>query len=243
MSKIFILVIVIFVQLSFHEAWAGPPFLTDDPQPVDYLHWEFYVASAQEYGGAKVDATSPHIEVNYGVIPNVQLHIIAPMRYVKTNENTVYGYSDTEIGVKYRFLKESESVPQIGIFPQVELPTGKEGSLGNGDIQTFLPIWFQKSWGKFTTYGGGGFWYNRGNDRKNWAFTGWEFQYDFSDMVTLGGELYFRTPDSQNAGNKRGFNFGGYINIDNSNHILLSFGHSIADEELSAAYVGYLLTI
>ena len=20
--------------------WAGPPFLTDDPEPVDYQHWE-----------------------------------------------------------------------------------------------------------------------------------------------------------------------------------------------------------
>ena len=24
---------------------AGPPFLTDDPEPVDYQNWEFYVAS------------------------------------------------------------------------------------------------------------------------------------------------------------------------------------------------------
>ena len=23
--------------------FAGPPFLTDDPEPVDYQHWEFYV--------------------------------------------------------------------------------------------------------------------------------------------------------------------------------------------------------
>ena len=22
-------------------AWAGPPFVTDDPEPVEYRHWEF----------------------------------------------------------------------------------------------------------------------------------------------------------------------------------------------------------
>jgi hypothetical protein len=26
-------------------AIAGPPFRTDDPEPVEYEHWEFYVAS------------------------------------------------------------------------------------------------------------------------------------------------------------------------------------------------------
>ena len=25
------------------QTFAGPPFLTDDPEPVDYQHWEFYL--------------------------------------------------------------------------------------------------------------------------------------------------------------------------------------------------------
>ena len=25
--------------------FAGPPFRTDDPEPVDYQHWEFYTAT------------------------------------------------------------------------------------------------------------------------------------------------------------------------------------------------------
>ncbi len=34
------------------EALSGPPFVTDDPQPVDYQHWEFYIASMHsELGG------------------------------------------------------------------------------------------------------------------------------------------------------------------------------------------------
>ena len=27
------------------RAQAGPPYITDDPEPVEYQHWEFYVAS------------------------------------------------------------------------------------------------------------------------------------------------------------------------------------------------------
>jgi hypothetical protein len=26
-------------------AWAGPPFITDDPETVEYQHGEFYIAS------------------------------------------------------------------------------------------------------------------------------------------------------------------------------------------------------
>jgi len=28
-------------------AWAGPPFQTDDPEPVDFRHYEFYVFGAR----------------------------------------------------------------------------------------------------------------------------------------------------------------------------------------------------
>jgi hypothetical protein len=86
---------------------AGPPFKTDDPQPVDFHHWEFYLASEQVFAKHSTDATLPHIEVNFGAFRNVQLHIVAPMGFVSTGDGQAYGYSDTEIGVKYRFLEES----------------------------------------------------------------------------------------------------------------------------------------
>ena len=31
--------------LSSSQVWAGPPFLTDDPEPVELKHWEFYAAA------------------------------------------------------------------------------------------------------------------------------------------------------------------------------------------------------
>ena len=44
--SIFIMMAVIY-SLMFGQlaAWAGPPFFTDDPEPADYKHGEFYVAS------------------------------------------------------------------------------------------------------------------------------------------------------------------------------------------------------
>ena len=57
---------------------AGPPFVTDDPEPVDYQHWEFYIASQHAETSDGWSGTAPHIELNYGVITNVQLHCRPP---------------------------------------------------------------------------------------------------------------------------------------------------------------------
>jgi hypothetical protein len=207
---------------------AGPPFKTDDPQPVDLHHWEFYLASQQQFAKYEATATLPHIEINFGAFRNVQIHLVAPMGYVRTEDRRAYGYSDTEIGVKYRFIEESDHSPQIGIFPMVEVPTGdKARQLGQGRVQAYLPIWFQKSWGKFTTYGGGGFWYNPGSENRNWVFAGWQAQYDFSDVLTLGGELYSHSADKVDAESGAGFSVGGFINLNENSHLLLSVGHSL----------------
>ena len=223
---------------------AGPPFKTDDPQPVDFHHWEFYLASQQEFAQNGTSATLPHFEVNFGAFQNVQIHLVAPMGFVRTDDGTAYGYSDTELGVKYRFLDESDGAPQIGIFPLIEIPTGNAArQLGAGNLEAYLPVWIQKSWGKLTTYGGAGFWYNPGTGNENWIFAGWEVQYDFSETVTAGGEVYYQTPDRSDGRSGAGFDFGGYINLSENNHILLSLGRSFQGENVVTGYLGFQYTL
>ena len=223
---------------------AGPPFKTDDPQPVDFRHWEFYLASQQEFAKNGTHATLPHLEINVGAFQNVQLHLVAPMGYVRTSDGEAYGYSDTEFGVKYRFLEESAASPQIGIFPLIEIPTGDPAKeLGQGSVQAYLPIWLQKSWGQFTTYGGAGFWYNPGTDNRNWLFAGWEAQYDFSKTVTVGGELYYHTPDKRDGRSGAGFDVGGFINLSENHHILVSLGQSLRGENVLTGYLGFQYTL
>jgi len=60
-------------------AIAGPPFHTDDPEPVEYKHWEVYLASQYFNFRDGNIMTAPHVEISYGAIPNLQLHLIAPM--------------------------------------------------------------------------------------------------------------------------------------------------------------------
>ncbi len=142
--------VVVGAFLFIGPAWAGPPFFTDDPEPVEYLHWEIYVASQWAHDrDSGTSGTLPHLEINYGVVPDVQLHLIAPMAYSAPHDSsTQYGLGDIETGIKYRFIHEDEKGwrPQVGVFPIVDFPSGDAlRGLGSGHINIFLPIWVQKS--------------------------------------------------------------------------------------------------
>ncbi len=87
---------------------AGPPFLTDDPEPVDYQHWEAYVFGNGDHTSGGYTVNGPAVEMNYGVLPDTQLHLIVPMTTVGGGgAPAVSGLGDTEFGVKYRFLHET----------------------------------------------------------------------------------------------------------------------------------------
>ena len=158
-----------------HIAQAGPPYVTDDPEPVEHKHCEIYLASQLAHDSSGWSGTSPHVEINYGVIPNLQLHLIAPVAFsAPADGSRQFGYGDTELGIKYRFLQETARLPMAGVFPLVELPTGDAArGLGAGHAQVFLPLWLQKSSGPWTTYGGGGYWINPGAGNRNWGLVGW----------------------------------------------------------------------
>lgn len=219
-------------------AWAGPPFFTDDPEPVELTHWEVYLASQHTKTAEGYTGTAPHVEVNYGAYQNLQLHVIAPVAYDHPSGSVMtLGYGDTELGAKYRFIQETSRVPQVGAFVLVEAPTGNEAKgLGNGHTQIFLPVWLQKSWGPWTTYGGGGYWINPGEGRKNWVYTGWLLQRDLSKSLTLGAELFHRTPDTVGGESGTGFTGGGQINFTEHYHFLFSAGKDLSGPNKLTAY-------
>jgi hypothetical protein len=236
--------VIFFIMIITGTSFAGPPFNTDDPVPVDFLHWEFYLASSYQFGKYDDNATLPHFEMNYGAVPNIQLHLLVGMGYAKEDSHHQYGFMTAELGAKYRFINDEENNFQVGVFPLLEIPTSSRQSIvGNDHLQTFLPVWIQKSWGKFTTYGGVGYWINSGEDNRNSVFAGWQAQYDFTKTLSLGGEVYYESPDTKNGTSDVSFKVGGFINLNEENHILFSIGHSFKNTDVVSGYLGYQLTI
>lgn len=235
---------IILYSLCIQWSYAGPPFFTDDPQPVDFKHWEFYISSLNTLHPEIWSGTSPHIEVNYGLIPDLQVHLLLPMNYnYIPHHGADFGYGNTEFGVKYCFIHETKNSPQVGIFPILEIPTIRNSEFTNGKTQIFIPVWVQKSWGKLTTYGGVGYCINPGTNNKNWIFTGGEIQYEFSPGFMLGGELYYHSPDVDGSKSVTACSIGGSINFSEKFHFIFSVGHSLINDNFISSYFGLLLTI
>jgi hypothetical protein len=238
------LAVVVFV-LSFPvTAFAGPPYITDDPEPVEYQHWEVYLASIFTKQSDTWTSTAPHLEVNYGPLPNVQLHLIAPLVFYAPNEGSdSYGYGDTELGVKFRFIQEGDWIPQVGTFPLLEVPTGShDRNLGSGHLQTFLPIWLQKSTGKWTAYGGGGYWINPGAHNRDWWFTGLVLQRQILPNLTPGIEIFHETSQQTDQPDQTGFNLGMVWDLSDVQRIMFSAGPAFGGPNQLQEYFAYQLT-
>lgn len=105
------------VGLLANFANAGPPFLTDDPPPVEHKHWEFYIFSTLDRTEDGTDLQVPAFELNYGVAPNVQAHLVFPFAGSLASDGPdTFGTGDMELGFKYRFGQETEQMPQPGFL-------------------------------------------------------------------------------------------------------------------------------
>ena len=223
---------------------AGPPVRTDDPEPVALGHAEFYVAGIATLTAEDKVLSAPLLEFNYGAFPNLQLHLVVPFVQVQpAGEAWARGYGDTELGVKYRIIQETDTLPQVGIFPMVELPTGNaDRGLGSGHTAVYVPLWLQKSFGKWTTYGGYGWWRNPGEGQRNWSYRGWLLQREVVEALTLGGEVFRTTASTQEGSNAVGWNLGAVINLNEHHHLLVSAGRNFSGPSETHAYLGYQFT-
>ena len=151
-------------------AMAGPPYITDDPEPVDYRRWEFYAFSQGGRANGETSGVAPSCDCNYGVLPDVQLHIQPGAAFRRASgASPAWGPGDTELGLKYRFVEQDKTnaTPSIAFYPLLEAPTGDPTrGLGAGRTRAFLPFWGQKDFGDWSTFGGGGYWINPGPGAK-----------------------------------------------------------------------------
>src|SRR5512140_3053355 len=233
------------VLLAAAPALSGPPYVTDDPEPVPLRHWELYLAATRTTDGGDRAGDAPHFEVNFGAAPNLQLHLIVPVAYARpAGGGTTLGLGDVEAGAKFRFVEETEGRPQIGTFPLVELPTGDAGrDLGAGHVRVFLPVWLQKSFGKMSTYGGGGYWINPGTGNRNWWYAGWQMQFQLTTFLAPGAEVFYQTAQTDAGRAEVHFNVGVVVDLGESHHVLVSAGRAVHGCNCTHAYLSYLLTL
>lgn len=215
--------------LATGRAVAGPPFVTDDPDPVELGKWEVNYGLTGIRAMGMSSGSVPGFDINYGFAPNIQLHAQPQVAYVRGNGANATGLGDTELGVKYRFMDRSDAGEwMVATYPMLELPTGnKNRQLGAGDPSLYVPIWFQKTEGRWTTFGGGGYRFNSGKGNRNAWAGGWTAMFRVRENVQLGGEVFGSTPATNDGVRSVGVNFGGVVTLGGHASLLFSLGRGV----------------
>ncbi len=231
------------------SATAGPPFVTDDPEPVAYQHVELDFFTQETRTNNGMEGVAPGLDANYGVAPDVELTLVAPLAFnIPNGETATYGYGDTQFSVKYRFIRESEGNwwPQVALYPGISIPTGNvRRLLGTGNMQESLPLYLQKDFDPWQMWGGVGYTNNPGAGNKNYWFFGGVLQRKMTDRLSLGGELFGQTSDEIGEPGSAGFNLGGTYDLDENYHILFAAGRGIrsaAETNLFSTYMALQVT-
>jgi hypothetical protein len=238
-------------------ALAGPPFQTDDPEPIDFRHYEFYTFGTWDGTRVENDSVGPAAEFNWGALPDVHLHIIVPAAAVFPSNNPslapagvgprAFGLGDIELGIKYRFVHETKQRPMVGTFVMFEIPTGNAAKgLGVGKTWYKLPLWAQKSSGPWTTYWGGGETLVKASGYRSYPFAGWLVQRDLSKKLTLGTEVFYHGPEGLATAQTRPatmVDVGGYYKFrDPAFQLLFCYGHTAIGQRENYAYLGLYWT-
>jgi hypothetical protein len=225
-------------------AYAGAPFVTDDPQPTEVGHFEIDLGAqyAKRQGGRS--GAVPSLEVDYGALPNLELQIVAAFGFDRdTGSNTKFGVGDSEFGAKYRFIEEDKEGwrPAVAAAPQIFIPTGNERrGLGTGHTHYFLPIWLGKEFGEWTTFGGGGYLVGPGAGNKNAWFIGSGATRKITEDLTVGGELFHLTASQTGRKSTTVFNFAGIYDFTDNHHLLVSAGRGIQNATTTNQFIGFI---
>jgi hypothetical protein len=220
------------------SALAGPPYLTDDPEPTDYQHFEIYTFTN---GTAMRDGTSGEggIDFNYGGAPNLQLTATVPAGHnIPASGPSAWNLSNIELAAKYRFLTQQNFGLDVAIFPRVFLPSVSP-AVGEPHASFLFPLWVQRDWGQWSAFGGGGCEINRGGDSENFCLMGAVVTRQITPTLQVGLELFHQTPDTQGSDATTSIGAGVRYDLNENFHLLGYLGRGIQNADSTDRYNWY----
>jgi hypothetical protein len=226
---------------------AGPPYVTDDPEPTDSRHYEIYLFG-QGSGGRSGASSAYGIDFNYGAGDDLQLTAAVPFVFERpTGEASARGIGNIELAAKYRFAHKADIGWDIAVFPRLFLPSSSD-AVGEKHFSLLIPVWFQHDWDdeRWSTFGGGGCVINRGGDSKDFCLAGWAVTHQLSSKLQLGVELVHQSADVRGGHASTQAGFGAKYDINDTLHLLAYAGpslQSIPQGERYAWYASVLITL
>jgi len=218
-------------------AIAGPPYVTDDPEPTDPGHWEIYdfVSGARAEGRATGQAG---LDINYGGARNLQLTLVLPADY---QTGVAAGLGEVELAAKYRFLRQAPGswLPDMAFFPRLITPTAPR-RLGGGQTGAFLPLWAEKDFGPWSVFGGGGYDINPGPGNRDFWQGGLTVTRAVAGRWSLGVEVYHQTAMTIGGAGFTGLNAGMIYRISKYWSFLTAAGPGVQNPRQGGQFDVYL---
>ena len=153
-SRLGLLLSVMVATVSLNH--AQQPFVTDDTDttPKHHFHFEFsnQFDLLQRPAFPSLKQNTADFELDYGIFDNFEVGIETPLLTImnarSTVPRTITGIGDTNVSLKYNFLKEREHSrrPALAVAFNLELPTGDtKRQLGSGLADFYTNGILQKS--------------------------------------------------------------------------------------------------
>jgi hypothetical protein len=221
-------------------AAAGPPFITDDPQPTERGRWEIYAFAAGAHVPGETDGESG-LDLNYGAAKDLQLTLVIPASYRQAEGETHVGMGVVEAAAKLKLLHQEEDgwKPDLAVFPRLFLPTAP-ARFASRQVSVLLPLWAQKDLGPWSVFGGGGWQYNPGADNHDFWSGGLAITRQVSPRLSLGAEITHRTRDSRDGHAFSGVNLGMTYRLTDHWSLLASGGPGIENADDEGRYDFYM---
>lgn len=164
-------------------------------------------------------------------MPNVQVSTSFHLEDTGSASGSTYGYDTSEFGIKTRFVQETAATPQIAFYPSVE-------GGGGEPTRVLLPLWMQKSWGKWSLFGGGGAYLSSQAPDRGGYVAGLALTRDVSAATNVGVEVY-RTREDALVPTATAFNVGTNVQLGALHAIVFSVGRSFDRTTPLTAYAAY----
>ena len=222
--------IVASLVLLASPAFAGPPYVTDDPQPTDLGKYEIYLFAG---GSSAMDGSggAGGIDFNYGAADDLQLTAVLPLAWDNPNGGpAAANLGNIELAAKYKFLHQEDFGVDVAFFPRVFLPAGS-AAVGERHVSLLLPLWIGRSWGAWSTFGGGGCTLNHGGGSRNFCQLGWTVTNQIAPRIQIGAEIYHQTADSIGGRASTGVGLGAVYDLNENFHLLASLGRGVQNAD------------
>lgn len=217
---------------------AGPPFVSDDPEPTPYHQFEIYTFNS---GTNTRDGTGGEtgVDFNYGAGPDLQLTATLPAGFDQSAAGgSHFGLSNIELAAKYRFLHQDTFGVDVAVFPRVFLRSGSN-TVGDSHASLLLPVWVQKDWkGGWSAFGGGGCVVSEIRSAE-FCEAGAVLTYQVLPKLQIGAELFHQTATSGGTPATSSVGIGWRYDLTKNFHLLGYVRRGVENVERTDRYSWY----